>query len=86
MLEEGNHREALAWVLPYHLATADVLLVDGPASEKPVFAERQAAFLRALGMDTEAVCASKVAQARRLGDRIFALADEVVASHPSVVD
>ena len=86
LLAEGFHREALGWVLPYHLATADVILTDGPAAARPVFAARQTALLRVLGLDTAEARASAAARATRTYDRIFVLAEEIIAAHPGVVD
>ena len=86
MLAQGHHREALSWVLPYHLATADVILADGPESERSRFAERQTALLRDLGLDTAEARAAAYAEAARLSDLAFALAEEIVERHPGVVD
>ena len=86
MLAEGYHREAMGWVLPYHLATADVILADGPDPVKPGFAARRADLLRALGLDTAEARAAAIERATRLYDQIFALADEIVANNPGVMD
>ncbi len=86
MLDEGYHREAMGWILPYHLATADVVLAVGPQAVKGTFAARRAGLLRALGMETVEGRAAAVANATRLSDRIFTLADEIVANHPGVKD
>ncbi|MDQ3693973.1 MAG: hypothetical protein M3464_10130 [Chloroflexota bacterium] len=53
---------------------------------KPELAARQAELLRALGLDTTEARAAAIERAIRLYDRIFALADEIVANHPGVVD
>ena len=86
MLNEGYHREALCWVIPFHLASTDVILADGPEAEKPRFADRQVGLLKELGLDTAAARAARFEQANRLYDQIFALAHEIVANHPGVVD
>lgn len=86
MLDEGFHREALGWVLPYHLATADVVLAHGPEAIKATIAARQEALLRRLGLLTDAERARAVARAKALYARIFALAEEIAAGHPGIVD
>jgi hypothetical protein len=86
MLAEGYHREAMAWVMPYHLATADVVMAYGPETVKPQMAARQAELLRALGLDQAAARAEAIERATELYERIFAFAEEIVASHPEVVD
>lgn len=86
MLDEGQHREALGWLLPFYLSSTDVILADGPETEKPRFAARQAGFLDALGMATVEARAERLAHAQRLYPRFFALAEEIVATHPGIVD
>jgi hypothetical protein len=86
MLDEGFHREAMGWVMPYHLATADVIMAHGSPAMKPQIAARQDGLLRALGLETAAARAAAIAQAVHLYDRIFAFAEEIVASHLEVVD
>jgi len=86
MIAAGDHREALAWVTPYHIATTDVMLVDGPETERPLYEERRARFLQTLGFDTAEARAARFAQANRLYDQVFALAAEIIAKHPRIVD
>lgn len=86
MLDEGYHREAMGWVLPYHLATADVILAVGPAAAQPLIAARQSALLRTLELDTTEARAAAVSRASRLYGRIFTLAEEIVARHPGMID
>jgi hypothetical protein len=86
MLAEGYHREAMAWVMPYHLATADVVMAYGPETVKPQMAARQAELLRALGLETAEARAEAIERAMGLYERIFVFAEEIVANHPEVVD
>lgn len=86
MLTEGHHREALGWILPYHLATTDLILAHGPAAVKLEFATRQASFLHTLGLDTPDARIAAVERATGLYDEIFALADAIIAHHPEIID
>jgi hypothetical protein len=86
MLDEGYHREALCWIQPYFTAACDVILTDGPDAEKPRFAERQTRFLARFGSESDAALKRRFNRARRLYDRIFALAEGVAAGHPDIVD
>jgi hypothetical protein len=81
LLDEGYHREALGWVLPFYTAATDVVLADGPEEVKERFAERYAGFLEDLGMDTAASRAARFDRANRLYERCFALASEITASY-----
>lgn len=84
LLAEGYPREAMGWVVPYHLATADQLLVHGPEAERPAVAARQMALLRALGLETDAERDAAVERVQQIAGRIFALAEEVIARHPGI--
>jgi hypothetical protein len=86
MLAAGQVAEALGWLLPFYLSSTDVILADGPEAEKQRFAARQAGLLDALGMATATARAERFARAERLFPRFFALAEEIVASHPAIVD
>lgn len=86
LLAAGHHREALFWVLPYHLASADVLLADGPAAEVHRVAARRDRFLAALGLATDDAIDLAYTRAGRVYDEIFDLAERIVAGHPRVID
>jgi hypothetical protein len=63
-----------------------VILADGPEAERPRFAERQADLLQELGLETAASRAARFERASEFGDRIFALAEEIIARHPDMID
>lgn len=86
MLAEGHRREALLWATAFHLATADVILTDGPAAEHPLVRFRRSRLLHDLRLDTAEARAEAAHGARRVYDRLFALAAEIVAHHPGIVD
>jgi hypothetical protein len=86
MLDEGHHREAMCWIVAYHLATSDVILAHGPAAAVTEFAARQAGLLRTLGLDTADARAAAIERATRLYDEMFILAESIVARHPDVID
>lgn len=86
MIDDGHHREALAWIAPFSLAAIDVILVDGPEEARPVFAARLGGLLREFGFDTAEAREAKLAQRACLEDRVFALVYDIVAAHPGIVD
>jgi hypothetical protein len=86
MLDDGYHREAVGWVLPYHLATSDVILAHGPAAAVTAFAARQAKLLQTLGLDTPDARAAAVERATQIYDEMFLLAESTIARHPEVID
>jgi hypothetical protein len=86
LLDEGYHREALLWLTPYYHASTDVILADGPEAERASYAARHAAFLEELGMGSEAARTAKFEQANQVYDQIFALAADIVAHRPDIVN
>ena len=76
LLRQGWVREAMGWVLPYHLATSDALLAVSPASEHGWIRTRQGELQRALGLESPAQRQAAVAHLRAYYAEIFALADE----------
>jgi hypothetical protein len=86
LMEEGYHREAMAWLIPWYLAATDVIMVDGPDGEKPVFAARSTRLLREMGMETEEARSARMEQANLLYDVCFTLASDIIATYPDIVD
>lgn len=85
LLATGHPREALSWVLPFYLSSCDVIMADGTAAQKEFYAKRADRFLQRLGIDSVASQQAKWTESRRLGEAIFSLADEIIASHPDIV-
>jgi hypothetical protein len=77
MFDEGHHREAMWWIIPFIEATTDILLVDGSADRKQDIADTQSQFLQLLNFDKPTARDEKYAQARACYERYFALADEL---------
>jgi hypothetical protein len=63
MLAEDHHREVLGWATSLYLITTDVILADGPAATKPLYAARRARLLAELGLDTADARATAFARA-----------------------
>ncbi len=85
-MDEGYHCEAMAWLIPFYLASTDVIMVDGPDVEKSAFAERSTRLLREMGMDTAEARTARMEQAQMLYDQCFTLASDIIAKHPDMVD
>lgn len=85
LLAAGHHREALAWLSAYTLSCGEIILADGPEEVKPIYAARQDAFLAELGYENAAAF-DREERARTLQAVCFALADTIVATHPSLRD
>jgi len=86
MIEEGDHREGLAWAVPYRLASLDVLRADGDAGAKIEAARRQEAFLASMGFTDLGAVEERLVQAELLYGAMFDLADETARTNPAIVD
>jgi hypothetical protein len=86
MIRNRFHREALAWITPCFCSATDVILADGREEDKPRFAANRDAFLNAIGFDGPDAGERKLAQAWSLHDRVFALTNEINATHPEIRD
>ena len=84
MIDEGNHREAMFWIMALAGESYHVLRNDAPDTEKPVFAAQLRAMHAALGYsDTSAEAwAERVDTAERLAKEIYSIADALVAIYP----
>lgn len=82
MIDEGQHREAVYWIMAVGGESYRALLNDAPEREKPVFAAELQAVHAALGYTTPAAWTSKVQAAERLTQAIFRIADAIVARLP----
>ena len=86
MLDAGDYREALAWLTAFYLACSDVLVADGPEGERAASAAQREAFLAELGFGSEGALEARLEEARGVRDACFALAEEIVASEPAIID
>jgi hypothetical protein len=86
MIEEGRHREGSGWLVAAHAAATDAVLADGPEAAKPLLAARRDALLRDLKLAPDAARDAAAARLRLAYAEIFALADEIAAANPGVVD
>jgi hypothetical protein len=77
LLLQGWAREAMGWVLPYHLATSDMLLAVAPASEHGWLWRRQCELQQALGMESLAQRQHAVSRLRAVYSDVFDLAGEL---------
>ena len=86
MIRNGYYREALVWTTPFFCSATDIILADGSAEDKPPFAARREEFLRTIGFNFPGAGAWKLKLAMELHDRVFALADQIMAMHPDIRD
>jgi hypothetical protein len=86
MIDQGFHREALAWCTPFAIAAMQIILMDGPDAEKPRYGARLAALVDELGFGSDAACDQKIAQALNVRDQVFALARTMIATNPDIRD
>ncbi len=82
MIDEGNHREAMFWIMALAGELYLVLQNDAPDGEKPEFAAQLQAMHAALGYTSAEAWAERLDSAERLAQEIYRIADALVALHP----
>jgi len=82
MIDEGNHREAVFWIVTLVTEAYLVLQNDAPDAEKLMFAAQLHGLLAALGHTSADAWAERVAAAERLAAEIYRLADTLAVLHP----
>ena len=83
LLRQGWAREAMGWVLPYHLATSDVLLAVSPASEHDWLWHRQGDLQHSLGLESLVYRRQAAAALRNIYEKTFVLAADLTAVSPA---
>jgi hypothetical protein len=86
LVAEGFPAEGSVWASPFFFASTDILQMDGPAEERPKWAERQAAWLAELGFGTPAERGRVLKRLNALGEQTFELADTIIARNPDITD
>lgn len=82
MINEGNHREAMFWIMALAGESYLVLQNDASDAEKPVFAAQLLAMHAALGYVSAEGWTERVDAAERLAQEIYRIADALVALNP----
>jgi hypothetical protein len=82
LIDAGQHREAMFWIMTLATESYLVLHNDAPDPEKPVFAAQLQTMFAALGLTSAETWAARVDAAERLAQELYRLADALVALHP----
>lgn len=85
LLAEGYHREAALWLMAFYMSSVEVILTDGPETEKPKFAHRRTELMKDMGVETAETVNARFEQTRGLYDEFFTLAGEIAAGHPGIL-
>ena len=84
MIDDGFHRESVAWMLPFHLATTDILAIDGTPAEQRWAAQRQEDFLEERRFATPEMRDIRFAEMEQLSSEIFALCWTMIERNPAI--
>lgn len=79
IIDEGNHREAIFWIMALASESYLVLRNDAPDAEKPVFAAQLQAMHTTLGYTSAEAWAEHLDAAERLAPEVYRIADELEA-------
>jgi hypothetical protein len=81
MIEEGQHREAVLWMMMVLWAANLCLQKDAPPEERPRWQERADRFYASLGLSSMEAYRQRVKEAYPLMERIVSYTDEAVMSY-----
>ncbi|HET9662080.1 MAG TPA: hypothetical protein VFP05_17270 [Thermomicrobiales bacterium] len=84
MIDEGFPREAASWMLPYFLATTDVLAREGTTRERQWAAQRQEQFLIERRFGDDAMRDARFEELTQLTEEIFALCSGMIERNPAI--
>jgi hypothetical protein len=86
MINEGYHREAVYWIELFWALSLLAIQNDAPEEEKLRFQAAFGRFLGDLGLRTPTDWQFRHEKAKKLTEDAFTVADEIVDSHPNIVD
>jgi hypothetical protein len=84
MIDEGFHRESVAWMIPFHLAATDILAIDGTEMERDWAARRQARFLEERRFGSPEMRDARFAEMIQLSAEIFALCSAMIERNVAI--
>ncbi len=82
MIDQGDHREAMPWIGAGIWISAAAILNDAPENEHPRYRQLLGDLLEDLGLASAESRAERLRELVELGNALFEVADEVVASRP----
>ena len=85
LVESGDHREAMWWILRLRLLCQEVIRNDAPEEEKEPFERGLERLLAGLSLSAETVAKVKAAEARALLDDVMQFAREMIARDPRMI-
>jgi hypothetical protein len=84
MIDDGFPRESVAWMLPYFLATTDVLKMEGNPRERRWASNRQEQFLNQRRFGTEAMRDARFDELIQLTGEMFELCSAMIEMNPAI--
>ena len=84
MIDEGFPREAAGWMLPYLLATTDVLATEGTEQERRWTAQRQERFLNERRFGDPVMRDARFEELSQIAGEIFALCSDIIERNPAI--
>ena len=86
MLDEGYHREAMAWITPVLLIAHNAIQIDAPEPDRVASQAAVDQLAARLGMDTAAGRDARQQQINAVVERIFQAADDIARRNPAIRD
>jgi hypothetical protein len=86
MIGDGNHREAMFWILLYHAVSYHTLQIDTLSAERAQHKDVYDRLWATLGHGDGKSSKRLTARAGQLFERSCSATDEIIASHPDITD
>jgi hypothetical protein len=84
MIDEGYPRESAGWILPYFLATTDILKFEGTDQERRWTGQRQEQFLAERRFETDPMRDARFEEMAQLAGEIFALCSSMIERNSAI--
>lgn len=84
IIDGGNYREAMWWIVFFLVVSLVAIQTDAPDEEKPRFRATFGRLLSDLGLGTRADWQSRLRQGRELTEAVSGVADEIIESSPKI--
>jgi hypothetical protein len=82
LIQQGNHREAMAWIMIVLWLANTAIQHDAPEAEKPFFQAKLDRLFQETGFTTPTDVVTRLQGARQLAGKIFMIADGMVEHRP----
>ena len=86
MMDEGYYREAGGWTMAFYVNSMQIIQIDAPSQLTPNMQAKFDEFMSQFGLDGAVPWEMHIEEAKAIFREVFMLADEIIASNPTIFD